>query len=197
MTSGFRITLFAIISAASAAASGPVAAGDTLRCGSRIVSIDMIAAAVRAICGEPAYRDYWPSPDRRYWPGAEDTETWTYNFGPNQLLRILRFRGQRLRSIETDGYGFNGDGAHLCEPNEIVSGISKYRLLARCGDPVATRAIGYVAGEFDDHWGQRTILPAYREEWTYNFGTRYLLREVILENGRVSRVFDGDRGFPR
>lgn len=110
MTSGFRITLFAIISAASVAASGPVVAGDTLRCGSRIVSIDMIAAAVRAICGEPAYRDYWPSPDRRYWPGAEDAETWTYNFGPNQLLRILRFRGQRLRSIETDGYGFNGEG---------------------------------------------------------------------------------------
>lgn len=197
MRPGSRIAIFIVLTAAVLLSSGQVFAGDTLRCGSRIVSIDMIAAAVRAICGEPAYRDYWPLPDRRYWPGIDDTEVWTYNFGPNQLLRVLRFRGQRLRSIETDGYGFVDDRLHRCEPNDIIGGLSKYRLLARCGEPVATRVIGYVAIEPDPRWAKNAFFPTYREEWTYNFGARYFLREVILEDGRVARVTDGDRGFPQ
>jgi hypothetical protein len=33
-------------------------------------------------------------------------EIWTYNFGPNKLLRKLRFIGDELVEIRTDGRGY-------------------------------------------------------------------------------------------
>jgi hypothetical protein len=32
-----------------------------------------------------------------------------FNFGPRKLMRILRFEGNRLTSIETAGYGYRED----------------------------------------------------------------------------------------
>ena len=38
---------------------------------------------------------------------ARDIETWTYNFGPNLLMRRIRFTADgTVASIETLGYGF-------------------------------------------------------------------------------------------
>ena len=33
-------------------------------------------------------------------------EIWTYNFGPNKLMRRLRFVDGELQDIETLGYGY-------------------------------------------------------------------------------------------
>ena len=33
-------------------------------------------------------------------------EVWTYNFGTSKLLRKLRFVGDELDEIRTDGYGY-------------------------------------------------------------------------------------------
>jgi uncharacterized protein YvpB len=33
-------------------------------------------------------------------------EVWTYNFGSSKLLRKLRFVGDELDQIRTDGYGY-------------------------------------------------------------------------------------------
>jgi hypothetical protein len=181
----------------------PVMAGDSLRCGSRIVSTESIAPAVLAACGEPAYRDVWRYYDESYARYVGDTEVWTYNFGPNQLLRILRFRNGKLNTIETDGYGFRAQPDGRCDPTDIIDGLSKYRLLSYCGEPAAKREIGYLIadrprdGEPPYSYGPRgrVFSPSYREEWTYNFGSRYLLRRVMLENGRVTDVQDGDRGY--
>jgi hypothetical protein len=35
----------------------------------------------------------------------------------------------------------------------------------------------------------------HRKEWVYDFGSSYFLRNVILENGKVTYVENGDRGF--
>lgn len=181
----------------------PVRAGETVRCGSRIVSLDALAPAVYAACGEPAYRDTWDYFDQSYGRYVADTEVWTYNFGPNQLLRILRFRRGRLRAIETDGYGFYAQADSHCAPEDIVPGLSKYRLALRCGEPAIKDAAGFLFGERpypryrggDRAFSNDYVTPIYREAWTYNFGPRYFLRRVILENGRITEVIDGDRGY--
>ncbi len=42
------------------------------------------------------------------WPGwsTVPVEIWTYNFGPNKLLRTFRFVGDELDDIQTNGYGY-------------------------------------------------------------------------------------------
>ena len=97
-------------------------AEDSLRCGSRLVSRGDAKDKVRALCGEPtdvALRGMVRrSPSYEYGygiygyefygPGWLDlpVEVWTYNLGPHTLLRKLRFVGDELDEIRTDGYGY-------------------------------------------------------------------------------------------
>ena len=96
-----------------------VNASDTMRCGSRIVSNGDGKDKVRALCGEPtsisfvgiqsAPRYYYGPYDYSYFgPGLIEVpvEIWTYNFGSSKLLRKLRFVGDELDEIRTDGYGY-------------------------------------------------------------------------------------------
>lgn len=180
---------------------GDVSANDTLRCGSRIVATEDPASEVRAACGEPALRDVQPQFDPRQGRSFNDTEVWTYNFGQNQLLRLLRFRGGRLVDIDTDGYGFVPPENPRCTPYDLVDGLSKYRLLARCGEPVERREQSLLSPAIRGHGRRSLPLPGnlvtaiYREEWVYNFGSRSLLRRVLLENGRVVDIEDDGRGY--
>ncbi len=178
----------------------PSHAADSLRCRSRIIAVEAIAPAVLAACGEPSYREVWNYYDQSYAGFVGDTEAWTYNFGPNQLLRILRFRNGRVTRIDTEGYGFNATPDGRCSPNDIVEGLSKYRLVSYCGEPALRQAAGYLQpfrrrGRYDTLPPGNFLTPGYREEWTYNFGARYFLRRVMLENGRVVDVEDGERGY--
>ena len=100
----------------------PVAlAGDTMRCGTRLVSSGDGKDKVRALCGEPtsvsfvgvqgAPRDYYyrgPYDYSYFTPGWLEVpvEVWTYNYGSSKLLRKLRFIGDELDEIWTDGYGY-------------------------------------------------------------------------------------------
>lgn len=191
------ILLLAVLSAA------PVRASDSLRCGSRLVSTDAIAPAVLAACGEPALRDVWNRYADAYAGQVGDSEVWTYNFGPNQLLRLLHFRNGRLHHIDTEGYGFRPVEHPQCSPNDILVGYSKYRLLAYCGEPVQRRALGFLVPYEARDRGRlhgdplqfHGFTPNYQEEWTYNFGSGYLLRRIVLENGKVTSITDGDRGY--
>ncbi|MGQ0619607.1 MAG: DUF2845 domain-containing protein [Panacagrimonas sp.] len=180
-------------------------AGDSMRCGSRLVSVEALAAEILSACGEPDFRDVFP------YPGVEgpgviaDVEQWSYNFGPNQLLRVLKLRNGRLIDIESDGYGFRRDAASRCDPSALVDGLSKFRLVRSCGEPLTRRRLGYVQTQprhrdrSGGHSRPRRSYPieVYREEWVYNFGSRYLLKIVTLEDGVVADVQNGDRGFDR
>ena len=94
-------------------------AGDTMRCGTRIVSSGDGKDKVRALCGEPTSVSFAASRARRAITTAPTTtrtsapelvevpvEIWTYNFGSSRLLRKLRFVGDELDEIRTDGYGY-------------------------------------------------------------------------------------------
>jgi len=99
-----------------------------LRCGNKLVRTGMHEARVKAICGEPVstqalgfvLRYYDPtrsgsglgSYTRYHGYGARQDLLVTemlFNFGPHKLMRVMRFEGGRLASIETAGYGYRED----------------------------------------------------------------------------------------
>lgn len=179
--------------------AGPleVHAAGSMRCSGHIVSDGMSAAALLLACGEPAYRDVW---NEGHYAGGllADAEDWYYNFGSSQLLRVVRLRAGSVSDIDTDGYGYDALPSPPCNPQAIVEGLSKYRLFLLCGPPLTRRVQALVAPY--DRYGRPGYdphgysSPVYREEWTYNFGSAYLMRLVTLENGKVIDVENSDRG---
>jgi hypothetical protein len=96
-------------------------ADDTLRCGSKIIHTGDGKDKVRTLCGEPTDIAFVGTIERRTIPDSrsydgqyyygpawseQPVEVWTYNFGPNKLLRKLRFVGNELVNITTDGHGY-------------------------------------------------------------------------------------------
>ncbi|HEY9545211.1 MAG TPA: DUF2845 domain-containing protein, partial [Solimonas sp.] len=170
----------------------PSHAAESLRCGSRLASVGMTAAEVLSVCGEPGYRDVWAQPGGYGGGYLGNVEEWTYNFGSSQLLRVMRFRQGRLQRIDTDGYGFADDGPGDCSQRGITGGMSKYRLIAQCGEPV-TKVADVVQAPVDrydriygPHHSYNSWEIVYREEWVYNFGRGRLMRIVHLDNARVT-----------
>ena len=101
---------------ALAAASPAYAA---LRCGTHLVSEGDTRSEVIAKCGQPAEIDQRTAILRRplVWIGGRPVtvgeslievpvEVWVYNFGPNKLMRRLRFEDGLLVDIDTLGYGY-------------------------------------------------------------------------------------------
>lgn len=174
----------------------PAAAAGAMRCDGRIIQEGALQIEVLGACGEPAYRDVWI-----------DEQEWYYNFGSNQLLQVLRLRNGRVVNIDIDGYGFEARVQRVCNPLDITPGLSKYRLWHLCGEPATRRSRSVLAPEppqrrmypgqvYTERYHASPYLTAvFREEWVYNFGSSYLLRIVTLENGRVSDVQNGNRGF--
>ena len=122
-----RPALLAILACAAAIApSAATLADDNMRCGSRLVSVGDGKDKVRALCGEPSDVAFVGTVGRRGFPNSpgppatattttastapawveQPVEMWTYNFGSSKLLRKLRFVGDELVEIRTDGYGY-------------------------------------------------------------------------------------------
>jgi hypothetical protein len=98
-----------------------------LRCGNRLVKEGMHEFQVIAICGDPVetrqlgyvLRPYMVTVPaglgslqgtRHVYSGYHQELSVTqmvFNFGPHKLMRILRFEGGQLTSIETAGYGYH------------------------------------------------------------------------------------------
>lgn len=101
-------------------------AAPAFQCGSKIIVANDPKEKVLRNCGEPASINEWEEEriargyGRTYMP--EDSipqaqrpvaavlhvrvEEWTYNFGPNQFMRILRFENGRLIDINSGDYGY-------------------------------------------------------------------------------------------
>jgi hypothetical protein len=78
-------------------------AGSTLRCGTRLISLDDLASEVEAKCGVPVQRDflgYREVIDIYGFSHEVEIEEWTY--GPrNGMYYFLRLEGSRLVKIES------------------------------------------------------------------------------------------------
>ncbi len=114
------VGVLVVAAALGLAASGVALAEDSLRCGSRLVSVGDGKDKVRTLCGDPTSVSYGGTVRRRegyprgpyddwyFGPGWVDlpVELWTYNFGSSKLLRKLRFVGDELVEIRSEGYGY-------------------------------------------------------------------------------------------
>ncbi len=111
-----------IAAASLALFAGQAAAVDAFRCGHRLVTDGDPAAKVLALCGEPTEvrrsavlrrpvvwirgRPYHLSDDLVEIP----IEVWTYNLGPQKLMRELRFEDGVLVEVTTLGPGYHEPG---------------------------------------------------------------------------------------
>lgn len=170
-------------------AAAPLAWGDTLRCGDRLVRTEALVAEVIAACGTPDYRQI--SYGRPAY-GA-DEEQWYYNFGAQRFVRVLRFRQGQLVSVAADGYGFDARRASRCAATEIRSGASAFRLLGLCGEPVSREAFEESPPPAQDD-PDDAAPPRYRERWVYDLGSDTRMRIVTLREGRVTDVTLGHYG---
>lgn len=109
--------------ALSLAAATGAARADGFRCGTRLIVEGSTRGEVLARCGEPSDverrsilrrpvfwrygRPYYLSDDLVEVP----VETWTYNLGPNKLMRRLRLEDGVVVEIETLGYGYRPGAA--------------------------------------------------------------------------------------
>lgn len=106
--------LFALL-LLSLLASAPAFA---FHCGSKLVHEGDTRGQVRSKCGEPSeveVRSILRRPlvwvrGRPFFASTDFVEVpiefWIYNFGPNKLMRRLRFEGGELVDIETLSYGY-------------------------------------------------------------------------------------------
>jgi hypothetical protein len=100
-------------------AAGLAHAGD-LRCGNKLVFEGDTRGQVAAKCGDPSdvsKTSMWIQPT--FWVNGHlvsgnsmvevPVEEWTYNLGPQKLMRRVRFENDRVVAIETLGYGYTVD----------------------------------------------------------------------------------------
>jgi len=93
---------------------------DGFRCGTKLVTEGASRSEVAHKCGEPTdvrtSRSLFRRPvvwgyGRPVYVGEDAieiiVEVWTYNLGPNKLMRQLRFEDGIVVDIDTLGYGYN------------------------------------------------------------------------------------------
>lgn len=164
-----------------------------LTCDGRIVVIGSRMEEVSDRCGPPAWQQ------RLYDTPVADAATdlsgaqlsiideWIYNFGPDRLIRFLRFREGRLVGVRTDGYGFAGAGSFpdCREGQGLRAGMSKMEVVCTCGEPAGP------AGSADPVGRRRAV---ERDEWHYDFGADQLVRTLRFRSGRLVEIVTGGYG---
>ncbi len=92
------------------------ASADSLRCGSKLIGEGDSIDKVLQYCGDPTEtKRTWITRQPRFeyggqeipFEGREDVpvDLWTYDFGPNKLMRRIRFIAGKVDSIETLEHG--------------------------------------------------------------------------------------------
>ena len=79
-----------------------IAVADTMRCGSKIISVGMTAAEVLKYCGEPTTREVEEHDVRsgNRVVGTTQLNRWTYDRGTSGKPKVLEFDQDKLLSIE-------------------------------------------------------------------------------------------------
>ena len=76
----------------------PVAAGNQMRCGSRIIKLNDSKTTVLSKCGEPDYREVVSGSD------STKREVWVYEKSSTEFVRTLTFVGFRQQDITVETY---------------------------------------------------------------------------------------------
>ena len=90
---------------------------ESIRCGSQLILKGSTSAELLEYCGEPAQKTsngtvnglvgntYTAGGINSQATGDFEVETWTYDFGPNQLMQRVRIENGIVVQIDSLGYG--------------------------------------------------------------------------------------------
>jgi len=180
-----------------------LASADTISCSGGIVSTSDSVVDLLIKCGQPD----WKETHQEEFTDLSDpnlkhrtyvtVEQWTYDLGPQQLLRIVTIRNSVVTAIRTGReYGRPTDKAPpgpQCEDRIISIGDTKNEVVAKCGDPFYRTVHNEELWEPLGSNSSRKVVVNV-EEWTYNFGPQRFMRIITFRNGRVVDVRTGDYG---
>jgi hypothetical protein len=211
----------AALAAALALAAPPRAAADSIRCAGGIVSTGDLKLDLLAKCGPATLVDRVEA--RRshvvttgggatallasgLLAGATDgIETWTYDLGPSQFVRLVTLERGRVTRVETSGHGYTSPPeraairAARCDPSSVDAGDTKLELLATCGEPTLRDAWEEVRGvaTYAGGSGEAATVTVTVELWTYDLGPNRFVQWFQLEGGRVIAEGTGGYGYGR
>jgi Protein of unknown function (DUF2845) len=92
---------------------------ESIRCGSQLIEKGSTSADLLEYCGKPAQvtsngtvnglvgNTHTPGGITSQATGDFQVETWTYDFGPNQLMERVRIENGIVVEIQSLGYGHN------------------------------------------------------------------------------------------
>jgi len=179
------------------------ASADSISCDGGIVSNGDAVVDLLMKCGQPDWKESHQEEftDRFDLNLRQRTyvtvEQWTYNFGPQQLLRIVTIRNGVVTGVQTGKqYGPSKDREPVkpeCGDRIISTGETKGEVLAKCGEPF------YRTSHNEELWvplgqtGSRKVVVTV-EEWTYNFGPQRFMRIITFRNSLVVDVRTGKYG---
>jgi hypothetical protein len=175
---------------------------DSISCSGGIVSSGDRAVDLLIKCGQPEWKDTRSEEiveglgrDARRSTFVTE-EDWTYNFGPDQFMRIVTIRNGVISEIRTAKSGAAKDrepAGPECGGRVISTGDTKADVLIRCGEPFyKTSHQEELKERFDGIGGRRVTVTI--DEWTYNFGPQRFLRIITFRNGTVIDVRTGNYG---
>jgi hypothetical protein len=178
------------------------ASADSISCDGGIVSDGDSVVDLLMKCGQPAWKEsHQEEFTDRLGPGLKQrtyvtVEQWTYNFGPQQLLRTVTIKNGVVTGVKTGQYGPSKDREPVkpeCGDRIISTGETKGEVLAKCGEPFyRTSYDEELREQFDEIHSRRVVVTV--EEWTYNFGPQRFLRIITFRNGKVVDIRTGQYG---
>jgi hypothetical protein len=175
---------------------------DSISCDGGIVSNGDAVVELMLKCGKPEWKELHqeeitdqinPNLKQRTYITVEE---WTYNFGPQQFLRIVTLRNGVVAGIRIGQYG-RTKGSDVpgpaCGDRVLSVGDSKTDILIKCGEPYYKSSHQEEFKErFDDSSSRKVIVNV--EEWTYNFGPQQFMRVITFRNGTVVDIRTGVYG---
>ncbi len=175
----------------------------SISCQGGIVSTGDSVVDLVVKCGEPAWKEsHQEELTERPAAGLRQqtyvtVEKWTYDFGPQQLLRIVTIKNGIVTDVRTGReYGLPRDRdtpKPECGDRIISTGDAQADVFNKCGEPF------YRTSHTEELWepigasGSRKVVVTV-EEWTYNFGPQRFMRIITFRNGRVVDVRTGNYG---
>lgn len=113
------------------------------------------------------------------------------------MKRMLRIVQIVLFLLTIQATGFASDtGTMRCNGGIVSIGDTAGEVISKCGQPAfATQREQKKIEEGPKGSRERTVTVVTIDDWTFNFGPNQFQYQVLLENGRVTRIESLDYGY--
>lgn len=172
------------------------------RCGNNVITEGDMSYKVRQQCGEPDLVDAWTvrvekwQRDKEKGQGyaySDNHELWTYNLGPNYLIRYFTFINNQLVDMESGSRGFSDSSSAVkarCGKRASVND-RKIDILRKCGKPTEKLKQRIVSDEVSSKnkgGGESVVTERVKETWIYDMGVSDVVYYIFFSNGVVDDI---------